>query len=211
VTTNPEPGAYAALDDRELWRLMSERDSLALAALLDRHLSTVCNHCFRMTASWHSAEEVGSTVFLRAWQKCDREPLRADTALPWLLTVASNLARNELRATTRRLRLVGRAHRPEPVPDPADDVASRLDDEARMRDVLAAVRQLPRGEREALALCLWSGVSYADAAVQLGITEASVRSRVSRARARLAKLTGQPRLTDTKTPLHATPTGNEDR
>jgi RNA polymerase sigma factor (sigma-70 family) len=210
VTTNPEPSGYGALDDRELWRLMSERDSLALGALLDRHLSTVCNHSFRLTASWHSAEEVGSTVFLRAWQKCGREPLRADTALPWLLTVATNLARNELRAATRRLRLVGRAHRPEPVPDPADDVAARLDDEARMRDVLAAVRQLPRAEREALALCLWSGVSYPDAAVQLGITEASVRSRVSRARARLAKLTGQPRPAP-KTPLQTIPTGKEDR
>jgi RNA polymerase sigma factor (sigma-70 family) len=196
---------YAALDDRELWRLMSERDTLALGALLDRHLTTVCNHCFRLTASWHSAEEVGSTTFLRAWQKCAGEPLRAETALPWLLTVATNLARNELRAASRRLRLVGRVHRPEPVPDPADDVAARLDDEARMREVLAAVQGLPRAQREALALCIWSGVSYADAAAQLGISEAGVRSRVSRARASLAVLAGhQP-------PLRAVPTGKEDR
>jgi RNA polymerase sigma factor (sigma-70 family) len=203
VTTNPAPGAYTALDDRELWRLMSERDSLALGALIDRHLTTVCNHCFRLTASWHSAEEVASTAFLRAWQKCGREPLRAETALPWLLTVATNLARNELRAASRRLRLLGRAHRPDPVPDPADDVAARLDDEARMGEVLAAVRQLPRAEQEAVALCLWSGVSYRDAAAQLGITEASVRSRVSRARARLVALSGQP-------PLAAMSNGKED-
>jgi RNA polymerase sigma factor (sigma-70 family) len=208
VTTIPEPGAYTALDDRELWRLMSERDSLAFGAFFDRHLRAVCNHCFRLTASWHSAEEVASSALLRAWQKCGREPLRAETALPWLLTVGTNLARNERRAAASRLRLVGRAHRPEPVPDPADEVASRLDDEARMREVLAAVRQLPRAEQEALALCVWSQVSYADAAAQLGIAEASVRSRVSRARARLAGLTGQPRR---GTPLAAVPTGKEDR
>jgi DNA-directed RNA polymerase specialized sigma24 family protein len=79
-----------------------------------------------------------------------------------------------------------------------------------MREVWAAVRQLPRAEREALALCLWSGVSYADAAKQLGIAEASVRSRVSRGRARLANLTGQPRTTD-QTLVHAIPIGKEDR
>lgn len=59
-----------------------------------------------------------------------------------------------------------------------------------MGRVLAAVRRLPRAEREAVALCLWSGVGYAEAAAVLGITEVAVRSRVSRARARLTKLLG---------------------
>jgi RNA polymerase sigma-70 factor (ECF subfamily) len=59
-----------------------------------------------------------------------------------------------------------------------------------MARVLAAVRKLPRAEREAVALCLWSGVSYPDAAAVLGVTEVAVRSRVSRARARLAQLLG---------------------
>jgi hypothetical protein len=41
--TIPDPGGYAALDDRELWRLMSQRDTLAFGALFDRHLRAVCN------------------------------------------------------------------------------------------------------------------------------------------------------------------------
>lgn len=69
----------------------------------------------------------------------------------------------------------------------ADDVAGRLDDERRMREVLAAVRELPGAEREAVALCLWSGVGCPEAAAVLGTTETAVRSRVSRARARLAR------------------------
>jgi RNA polymerase sigma-70 factor (ECF subfamily) len=75
-------------------------------------------------------------------------------------------------------------------PDPADDVVGRLDDERAMGPVLAAVRRLPRAEREAVALCLWSGVGYPEAAAALGVTEVAVRSRVSRARARLSKLLG---------------------
>jgi RNA polymerase sigma-70 factor (ECF subfamily) len=56
-----------------------------------------------------------------------------------------------------------------------------------MAEVLAAVARLPRPEREAIALCLWSDPSYADAAAALGIAEVSVRSRISRARTRLRR------------------------
>jgi DNA-directed RNA polymerase specialized sigma24 family protein len=77
---------------------------------------------------------------------------------------------------------------PEGAPDLADDVADRLRDEQRMRELLALVRKLPRAEREALALCVWSGVAYPQAAITLGVTEGAVRSRVSRARARLARM-----------------------
>ena len=57
-----------------------------------------------------------------------------------------------------------------------------------MAEVLEAVRRLPRAQREALALCIWSGVSYSDAARVLGITQCSVRARVSKARDRLSRL-----------------------
>jgi RNA polymerase sigma-70 factor (ECF subfamily) len=110
--------------------------------------------------------------------------------LPWLLVVATNCARTERRAARRFSALL---HRIPPGPDeddPADEVAGRLDDERRMAQVRAAVRALPRAEREAVALCLWSGVSYAQAAAALGITEVAVRSRVSRARGRLTRLIG---------------------
>jgi RNA polymerase sigma-70 factor (ECF subfamily) len=47
---------------------------------------------------------------------------------------------------------------------------------------------LRRGEQEVLALCVWSGLDYAAAAQALGVPVGTVRSRLSRARARLAKL-----------------------
>jgi DNA-directed RNA polymerase specialized sigma24 family protein len=58
--------------------------------------------------------------------------------------------------------------------------------------VLVAMRRLPRGEQDAVALCLWGGVSYPEAAAVLGVAEGSVRARVSRARARLRVLTDTP-------------------
>jgi RNA polymerase sigma-70 factor (ECF subfamily) len=118
--------------------------------------------------------------------------LERASALPWLLTVATNVVRNERRGVLRRLRLADRVPAERAVADHADDVAARVDDERRMAAVLTAVRRLPRNEREALALCTWSGVSYSDAAAALGIAEGSVRARVSKARSRLTRLMAEP-------------------
>ncbi|NEA43493.1 sigma-70 region 4 domain-containing protein, partial [Streptomyces sp. SID11385] len=60
--------------------------------------------------------------------------------------------------------------------------------------VHAALRRLRRKEREVLTLCVWSGLGYAEAAEALGVPVGTVRSRLSRARARLLKLSeaGEP-------------------
>lgn len=168
--------------DGELW------SAAAFGVLFDRHAKAVYNHCFRLTANWAAAEDHTQTTFLLAWRKRAQVTLVRESALPWLLAVATNVVRNDRRALARRLRLSGRVPADRPVADHADDVADRIDDERRMARVLAAARQLPRAQREALALCVWSGVPYPDAAAVLGITETSVRARVSKARARLAAL-----------------------
>lgn len=160
-------------------------DETAFGRLFDAHHRAVYNHAFRLTGSWSAAEDITSTTFLAAWRRRDQLRLVDSSPLPWLLVVATNAARTEWRSAARWRRLLGRVGADDPVPDPADDVAGRLDDEHRMGEVLAAVRGLPRAEREAVALCLWSGVSYPEAAAVLGISEAGVRSRVSRARSRL--------------------------
>ncbi|GLZ30062.1 DNA-directed RNA polymerase sigma-70 factor [Lentzea sp. NBRC 105346] len=160
-------------------------DPDGFGVLFDQYARAVYNHCFRLTASWAAAEDHLQATFLIAWRKRDSMP---DHVLPWLLTVATNVVRNDRRGLLRRMRLVRRVAATAPVPDHADDVAGRVDDQRRMAVVLAAVEKLPRNQREALALCVWSGVSYADAAEALGITESSVRARVSKAKARLAEL-----------------------
>jgi RNA polymerase sigma-70 factor (ECF subfamily) len=177
--------------DSGLWQRAVNGDQASFGELFDRHARAVYNHCFRLTASWSDAEDLTSTVFLQAWRRRHEVRLSADSALPWLLTVATNVARNEWRSRRRRRGLLGRIGPPGPSPDHADDVAGRVDDERRMAELLAAARQLHRAEAEALALCIWSGVGYADAAATLGISESSVRSRVSRAKSRLNSLLPQ--------------------
>jgi RNA polymerase sigma factor (sigma-70 family) len=159
----------------------------SFAQLFDQHARAVYNHAFRLTGSWTQAEDITQATFVVAWRRRTSARIVNGSMLPWLLVVANNLARTEQRAARRWRALLHRVPPARDHDDPADDVAGRVDDERRMADVLAAVRGLPRAEREAVALCLWSGVPYPDAAAALGITETAVRSRVSRARAKLAR------------------------
>ena len=172
-------------DDRALWSQAAEGGAHAFGVLFDRHAKAVYNHCFRLTASWAEAEDHLQATFLLAWRKRAEVRLERESALPWLLTVATNVVRNDQRSLTRRLRNLRRVGEERPMPDHADQVAERLDDQQRMKALLNAVAKLPRNEREALALCVWSGVSYADAAAVLGIAEGSVRARVSKAKSKL--------------------------
>ena len=58
-----------------------------------------------------------------------------------------------------------------------------------MRAVLAQIEALPDREREVLGLVAWAGLSYEQAAAALDVPVGTVRSRLSRARARLTDLT----------------------
>ena len=182
VTTETRP------TDTELCADVVNGDQAAFAVLFDRHVQAVVNHCFRASGSWPVAEDMAQSTFLVAWRRRRDIRVVAGSALPWLLTVASNNLRSEFRSQRRWWAMIRRMPAADETADPADEVAGRIDDERRMRPILAAVRRLPKAEQQAIALCVWSGLSYADAAQVLGIGEASVRSRVSRARARLARL-----------------------
>jgi RNA polymerase sigma-70 factor (ECF subfamily) len=171
-----------------LWQRAAAGDEAAFAELFERHVQAVWNHAYRLTGSWSLAEDLTSGTFLTAWRKRTELTLTGDSALPWLYTVAGNLARTEFRRWSRFQRALRRAPAAVAERDHADDVAERVDDDERLRTVLAAVRTLPRAERTAVEMCLLGGVSTTDAAAALGISPVSVRAQISRARKRLRGL-----------------------
>lgn len=73
--------------------------------------------------------------------------------------------------------------------DHGERVTDRLGSSERMQGVLAAIDNLPTHEREVLGLVVWSGLTYEQAAAALDVPVGTVRSRLSRARARLADQT----------------------
>jgi RNA polymerase sigma-70 factor (ECF subfamily) len=165
--------------DRELLRTPA-----GFGRLFERHGRAVYNFCFRRTADWSAAEDLTSVVFLEAWRKRKDVRLHGESLLPWLYGVATNVLRGRSRSLRRYRAALERLPRSHEA-DFADDVADRLDDQRQMRDVLDAFQVLPKRDQDILALCVWSGLSYEEAAVALELPVGTVRSRLSRARRRL--------------------------
>ncbi|MGW0034149.1 RNA polymerase sigma factor [Streptomyces sp. NPDC003314] len=163
-------------------------DPSAFAELFDTHARSVYNHAFRLTGDWSVAEDVMAATFLEAWRLRNKVDPDGGSLRPWLLGVATNVARNHCRGN-RRYRAAAAAYAtavPEPsVPDHASEVAGRLDDRRRIAATLRALGTLRRTEREILVLCLWEGLAYTEVAQALRVPVGTVRSRLSRARARL--------------------------
>ncbi|WP_329085841.1 RNA polymerase sigma factor [Streptosporangium sp. NBC_01469] len=176
--------------DLELWSRAASGDGGAFGTLFDRHARSVYNHCFRRTADWSAAEDLTSAVFLEAWRRRRQVRISSDSLLPWLLGVANNALRNRSRSLRRHQAAISRLPPLNSVIDPAEEVTGRIDDEQQMREILAALNRLPRADQEVLTLCVWSELSYEDAAVALNIPVGTVRSRLSRARTRMKKLSG---------------------
>ena len=189
--------------DAELWELAAAGEPAAFAALFERHARAVYNFCFRRTADWALAEDLTSVVFLEAWRRRADVRLDGESALPWLLGVATNVVRNRWRSQRRHKAALERLPR-DTAGGFADDADARLDDERRMGEALRLVARLPRREQDVLALCTWAGLSYEEAAIALGLPVGTVRSRLSRARARLRELarpSGHERDDDQAVPL----------
>jgi RNA polymerase sigma-70 factor, ECF subfamily len=173
--------------DAVLWQRAADGNPDAFGELFERHARDVYNYCFRRTGDWSQAEELTSVVFLEAWRRRRDVRLEHERALPWLLGVATNVLRNAGRSQRRHRAAIARLPR-ERALDFAVDVDDRLTDEQQMSDVLRVVGRLPRADQDVLALCVWQGLSYEDAALALGVPVGTVRSRLSRARARVAEL-----------------------
>ncbi|MFB8115520.1 RNA polymerase sigma factor [Streptomyces sp. NPDC055962] len=166
-------------------------DREAFAALYEEYARAVYNHAYRLTGDWSAAEEVLSETFLAAWRTRHAVEPEGDSLRPWLLGIATNKARNANRGTGRRLAFLSRHPAPQPVADIADTTAGRVDDTRRLAAIPQALGRLRRQDREVLALCVWSDLDYAEAAEALGVPVGTVRSRLSRARARLRRLTDE--------------------
>lgn len=175
------------LTDVQLWEQARAGDAEAFGALYERHARSVQSFCMWWSADQQAAEDAAATVFLEVWRQRSRLVLTTDSAAPLLLGVATNVLRGQRRARRRHAAAVERIHGTagSGSPDHADDVIARMEAARRLREGGAAIRALPRREREVLALLAWGELSYVEIAAALGVPIGTVRSRLARGRARL--------------------------
>lgn len=128
--------------------------------------------------SGDDVDDLVALTFLEAWRLRARVRVVEGSVLPWLLVTATNVARNQRRAARRHRALLERLPAGETAPDPA----TLLDE----TDVAAHFDRLPLADRQVLALCVVEGFSEKEAASALGVAPGTVKSRLARARRRLA-------------------------
>ena len=186
-------GLVVTENDSGLAERLRRGDHEAMAELFGRYADPVYNFCFRRVASWNVAEDVMSQAFLEVWRVRERAVAYDGSLMPWLFTVAENVCRNATRGARRQNALAGRLQlvRFDDAEDHADGVVRRLDEERRMSELLVAVDRLGRKDRQILMLIAWDGLSYLQVAQALDIPVGTVRSRLSRARKRVAALMGE--------------------
>jgi RNA polymerase sigma-70 factor (ECF subfamily) len=175
--------------DESLFRASAHGEQAAFAELYERHARTIYNYLFRRLADWSEAEDLTAVVFLEAFRRRGDVVVVEGKLLPWLYGIATNVLRNRRRALWRHRALVERLASE---PRSAAPEAGRAEAVTQMRSVLERVAGLPRRQQDVVALCLWSGLSYEEAATALGVPVGTVRSRLARARAALVAVESAP-------------------
>ncbi|WP_431676525.1 RNA polymerase sigma factor [Kitasatospora sp. KL5] len=160
----------------------------AFGEIFDDHADGLFQYALRASGDWAAAEDAVSLTFLEAWRLRGKLQEDGGTVRPWLFGIAANVLRNTARAARRHRAALARMPVREAVPDFTEELVERLDGSAQLAATRRALSRLRRGEREVFALCVWSGLDYASAAEALGVPVGTVRSRLSRARARLRVL-----------------------
>lgn len=171
-------GMGAPLTDGEILRA-SVTDAERFAPLVERHYDVVFSYCARRVGH-QIAEDVTAEAFAIAFRRrADFRPQSTD-ARPWLLGIATHQMQRHRRREVRAYRAYARLGVPTHVePQPNDEVGSRL---------AAALAALSRRQRDVLLLHALADLTYDEIAEALGIPIGTVRSLLSRARVRAARV-----------------------
>jgi RNA polymerase sigma factor (sigma-70 family) len=179
----PRLGPDPDRDEDRLVRQAQAGDFAAFGALVHRHRHSAARVATVVLGSPESADDVFQEATERAWRAIGR--FEAGRAFrPWLLRIIANAARNERRSRGRRAHLSLRAERAaehDRERSPEDVVVTELE---RQR-VVDALNRLGRDDRLTISLRFFEQLSEQEMAEVLDCAPGTVKSRLSRAKARL--------------------------
>lgn len=171
-------------DDSELISRAQRGDSAAYEEIVRRYQQIAFRTAYVITGSAPEAEDAAQEGFVKAYRALDRFRTGAEPR-PWLLRIVANEARNRVRSTQRRhgleLRLVERFRPGDAAPSPeAETVAA--EDSRRLHGLINA---LSEEDRLVITTRYLLELNGEETAAVLDIPEGTVKSRLSRALARL--------------------------
>jgi RNA polymerase sigma factor (sigma-70 family) len=168
----------ATQSDARLVELARQGHERAFEALVQRYRRPLLGYCRRVLLPEARAEDALQQALLQAWLALQRGDEVRD-ARAWLYRIARNTALNALRGSGYDYAQLSEAL------SGANAPQEDLDRRIAVREALAGLAALPPQQREALLRTAVEGVSHADAAAQMGVSEGALRGLVHRARTTL--------------------------
>jgi RNA polymerase sigma factor (sigma-70 family) len=160
-------------------------DRTAYGRIVAACQNTVTAVALAITHDVSASEDIAQDAFLSAWQHLKRLQ-NPSSFLPWLRQIARNLARDHLRASRHRpLSGEGAEIAIELAADPSPSPMQQLVEDEREHAAAELISALPEESREVLLLFYREGQSSQQVALLLGMSDAAVRKRLSRARTSL--------------------------
>ena len=154
--------------------------------ILEIHLPHVYRYALRLTRDVHAAEDLAQEAIVRAWERQDQLTDHRQTRI-WLLCVAANLWRDEIRRKAVRQR-----HQPRlaMVHSSADErsSASRVDQCDSAHHALTLLDQLPERQREVLYLSACEDLTAGEIASILDVSSRAVIASLSIARQKVREM-----------------------
>jgi RNA polymerase sigma factor (sigma-70 family) len=167
--------------DEELVAAAQGGSTEAFSRLVERHQQALRGFLRRACGDWATADDLAQETFLAAWSRIGR--LRAGASVrAWLCGIGYNKHLTAARSAGRERARAQRYEEDRPMAS-----------EARHEDRLAleaAMAELPAEQRACVALCLAADFSHAEAAEALDMPLGTVKSHISRGRARLMQALG---------------------
>jgi len=188
-------GELKAKDDAALVTAYLAGEERAFDELVARYQTRLLNFIYRTIGDRERGEDLVQEVFVRVYRHLHRFD-RSKKFSTWIYTIASNLAKNELRNRARNplvlFQAIKQNWQDDDRPVQFEDTASRPDDLFRKRHlrelVEEAVTKLPGHHRQVFVLRELEGKSYEEIAEITACNLGTVKSRLNRARNAFAAL-----------------------
>jgi RNA polymerase sigma-70 factor (ECF subfamily) len=159
-------------------------DERAFEELVRMYQDLAFRTAFLLTRSAADAEDAAQVGFVKAWAALPR--FRAGAPFrPWLLRIVANEAHNRRRSGQRRAELKLRAIAAHPPGDAAPSPEGAALDHERQEALLEAVSRLDERDRDVITCRYFLELSERETAEVLGVRQGTVKSRTSRALARM--------------------------
>lgn len=169
---------------------VTSQDDLTWQGIVEQHAGRVYRLAYHLTGNQHDAEDLTQDVFVRVFNSLSQ--YKPGTFEGWLHRITTNLFLDRMRRKSRiRFDFMADDDASVATGDSFDrnERSGQPEEAFEMAhlgaDIVAALAELPPEYRAAVVLSDIEGLSYEEIAATLGIKLGTVRSRLSRARARL--------------------------